>query len=187
MNVIPAIRAVPPSHYLAYLLSGGWRARRNRALKDAGYRCSRCPSKRDLEVHHLTYERLGGERDSDLAVLCAGCHRAEHLEHPEQTSFGVYLRLASEAVANDPFLLIADLAEDVKVACVKHKIPVIPERINSALAVVCGNRLRTPERPEVPRTPGPGPLSREEAYQTCCRLWTFFGITTSARVIKEIR
>lgn len=29
-----------------------------------------------LEVHHKTYERLGHERDEDLAALCWGCHDA---------------------------------------------------------------------------------------------------------------
>jgi hypothetical protein len=27
-------------------------------------------------LHHLTYERLGAELDSDVQVLCSTCHRA---------------------------------------------------------------------------------------------------------------
>jgi toxin-antitoxin system PIN domain toxin len=30
------------------------------------------------EVHHLTYERLGAERDGDPVALCAPCHRGAH-------------------------------------------------------------------------------------------------------------
>lgn len=39
-------------------------------------RCERCKKKsRRLEVHHLTYERLGRERDEDLQALCPSCHK----------------------------------------------------------------------------------------------------------------
>ena len=31
-----------------------------------------------LDVHHLTYERLGREKDEDLRVLCRACHGDEH-------------------------------------------------------------------------------------------------------------
>ena len=35
-----------------------------------------------LEVHHLTYERVGHEHPDDLIVLCPACHAAAHgLEH----------------------------------------------------------------------------------------------------------
>jgi len=33
---------------------------------------------RNLEVHHLTYDRLGDERMDDLEVLCPDCHRKAH-------------------------------------------------------------------------------------------------------------
>jgi hypothetical protein len=31
-----------------------------------------------VEVHHLTYERLGAELPGDLEAVCAPCHRAAH-------------------------------------------------------------------------------------------------------------
>jgi len=31
-----------------------------------------------LEVHHLSYRRLGNELLSDLIVLCVGCHKKQH-------------------------------------------------------------------------------------------------------------
>lgn len=37
-----------------------------------------------LEVHHLTYERLGCERYGDLIVLCSDCHRREHGLPPDE-------------------------------------------------------------------------------------------------------
>lgn len=31
-----------------------------------------------LQVHHLNYDRLGKELDSDLMALCESCHRTVH-------------------------------------------------------------------------------------------------------------
>lgn len=141
MDVSPAIRAVPPSHYQAYLNSPSWRLRRNTALKDSGWRCQRCPAKRNLQVHHRTYERLGAERDADLEVLCENCHRDEHLEHPEQTSIGLYLKIVSGLLGRRAYSSVTDLADDMKRECVRLKVPIDVLRINDAIAVVCGNRL----------------------------------------------
>lgn len=32
-----------------------------------------------LEIHHLTYDRVGNEKSSDLQVLCSKCHKLKHL------------------------------------------------------------------------------------------------------------
>lgn len=176
-DVHPPIRAgVPPSHYQVYLNSSEWRRTRSRALKRAGYQCFKCPSRRSLEVHHLTYERLGMERDADLEVLCVTCHRGEHLENPDRTSLGVYLKLASAAVQAEPFASIADIAEGIRIACAKLKIPARPERINSAIAVVVGNRLQTAPRVEVqaPRTE-PRAVTPAEARELLFRLSSALG------------
>ena len=53
---------------------------RNKALilkARAGWQCQECgraSSEMTLDVHHLTYERLGHERADDLIVLCRSCH-----------------------------------------------------------------------------------------------------------------
>lgn len=78
--------------YLAYIKSPAWRARREEALARAGGRCQyevedpaglnhipRCTRTRHLEVHHLTYARLGNELPEDLEVLCWFHHMTEHL------------------------------------------------------------------------------------------------------------
>ena len=176
VDVDPPIRAVPPSHYQVYLNSSEWRRTRNRALKRAGFQCSKCPARRSLEVHHLTYERLGCERDADIEVLCVTCHRGEHLANPDQTSLGVYLKLASVAVQAEPFASIADIAEAIRCACAEFKIPAKPERINSAIAVVIGNRLQTAPRVEVqtPRTE-PRAVTPAEAREVLFRLSAAFG------------
>ena len=69
--------------YEAYINSAKWRRRRQRAIERAGYRCEKCgvsAQEERLEVHHLTYERLGSERDEDLSVLCHACHAKADLE-----------------------------------------------------------------------------------------------------------
>jgi 5-methylcytosine-specific restriction endonuclease McrA len=69
------------SFYERHLRSKPWKALRERALRRAGSRCEspQCSSSVSIgvEVHHLTYERLGHERLSDVIVLCRPCHR-EH-------------------------------------------------------------------------------------------------------------
>ena len=65
--------------YAAYLRSPWWRARRAETIALRGGCCEVCwrPDVK-LEAHHLTYERLGAELDTDLAVLCRACHAAVH-------------------------------------------------------------------------------------------------------------
>ncbi len=64
--------------YRAVMASGGWRRRRRRAIGRAGRRCQRCGARGPLDVHHLTYARLGRERPGDLLAVCESCHRALH-------------------------------------------------------------------------------------------------------------
>lgn len=73
-----------------YLFSSHWREFRESVLKAQRERlgrniCERCPkdanekAESDLQVHHLTYERLGKERIEDVEILCRGCHDEIHL------------------------------------------------------------------------------------------------------------
>lgn len=61
-----------------YLRSRHWRTLRREKIADVGYKCQRCKTRERLDVHHLTYSRLGHERLSDLKVLCRACHQKEH-------------------------------------------------------------------------------------------------------------
>jgi len=88
--------------YEDYLLSSRWRLIRRQALVRARWRCQNpaCPDDAvrwltdteifemavpyRLEVHHLTYERLGRERPDDLLVLCERCHSLEHGREPTE-------------------------------------------------------------------------------------------------------
>lgn len=61
-----------------YLSSDHWLATAKDARARAGQQCQDCGKKTRLDVHHLTYARLGEELDADLMALCRTCHRARH-------------------------------------------------------------------------------------------------------------
>jgi hypothetical protein len=73
------LRAMP---YRQYLRTPEWRRTRAAALLRAGNGCSLdAKHTSGLEVHHSTYERLGAELTTDLAVLCHSCHQLHHKEY----------------------------------------------------------------------------------------------------------
>lgn len=65
--------------YDTYMQSLVWAGIRRRKLERSHYQCEQCGTSKRLEVHHLTYERFGGdERMTDLQVLCKPCHEKAH-------------------------------------------------------------------------------------------------------------
>jgi hypothetical protein len=62
--------------YAAYLQSGAWQVKRLQRLQLSGFRCSACRSTKELQVHHLTYERIFEEEMADLLPLCDRHHDA---------------------------------------------------------------------------------------------------------------
>jgi len=68
---------VHSSRYVEYLASLEWAMKRQAALERAGYECQSCGDTVDLQVHHLTYDRLGEEVPADLMVVCPPCHEKE--------------------------------------------------------------------------------------------------------------
>lgn len=64
--------------YALYLQSPIWKAKRLTILEDRGYKCENCQSRRSLQVHHLTYVRVGKELPEDLRLLCRNCHEKVH-------------------------------------------------------------------------------------------------------------
>lgn len=94
------------SEYAHYLRSSHWRRVRDRTRQRAGYACEACGSTDQLQVHHLTYERLGAEHDSDLQLLCQTCHQEAHDEWDpfaryEQAVVGACRGTASAVGAHD--------------------------------------------------------------------------------------
>lgn len=72
--------------YREYLRSPEWKAKRERALVLGAHRCCRCLQVGgELDVHHVSYERLFDEIDEDLEVLCRTCHEAEHAARRKAT------------------------------------------------------------------------------------------------------
>ena len=75
-----SVEVVPPHHFqprknrMWYIRTDHWKALRREARKRDGNRCVECGATERLEVHHLTYERIGRERLEDVVTLCQPCH-----------------------------------------------------------------------------------------------------------------
>ena len=65
--------------YQAYLQSIHWLMLRDKCLERDNHRCTKCASKLNVQVHHLTYRQSWYDTQiEDLTALCQACHRAEH-------------------------------------------------------------------------------------------------------------
>ena len=70
--------------YRAYLKSEHWRNFRTAYFAEHYCACSKCEtSEGAIQLHHLTYARIGMELFSDVVPVCAKCHRAHY--HTEIT------------------------------------------------------------------------------------------------------
>lgn len=67
--------------YESHMRSEKWQDLRRRVLKRAGGICEGCGERKAVQVHHLTYERLGDEMLFDLVAVCLACHEKIH-GHP---------------------------------------------------------------------------------------------------------
>jgi 5-methylcytosine-specific restriction endonuclease McrA len=65
-----------------YMRSQRWQDIRTKALERSGRTCEQCGRRQEdgykLDVHHITYIRLGGELMEDVQVLCYLCHGQLH-------------------------------------------------------------------------------------------------------------
>lgn len=61
--------------YKEYLQSDWWAKTRQKVIERAGNKCECCGRPFDLQVHHLSYEHLGFEREYELMCLCRNCHK----------------------------------------------------------------------------------------------------------------
>lgn len=77
--------------YKEYIKSPEWISRANKE-RTKNPSCSLCNSKGVLVVHHRTYVRLGKENDSDLVVLCKGCHSLFHSAYIYSGEVGHFIR-----------------------------------------------------------------------------------------------
>jgi 5-methylcytosine-specific restriction endonuclease McrA len=66
----PRLRLAPDSY----------RKLSRRVLAHDGWRCQRCGTSQNLEVHHVQPRSLlGGDTMENLISLCCRCHRQHHL------------------------------------------------------------------------------------------------------------
>jgi hypothetical protein len=66
--------------YSAYLKSKHWRLFK-KSFRNSKYcksKCFICSKEKGIQLHHLTYERIGKEVFTDVIELCKSCHRNVH-------------------------------------------------------------------------------------------------------------
>lgn len=65
--------------YLEYLNSKEWKNKKSKVINRAKAFCEGCgETNKPLEVHHLTYDRIGDELLTDLVAFCPDCHSKAH-------------------------------------------------------------------------------------------------------------
>lgn len=69
--------------YWQYLRSDHWNQVKRRFYRRLNHKhqCEACKSRKRLNLHHKTYERIGREKLSDLCLLCHSCHKRVHQEY----------------------------------------------------------------------------------------------------------
>lgn len=78
--------------YNQYITSAAWEAKKEERKKVDNYRCVCCGrseehTRRGLQVHHITYERLGRENVyTDLCTVCGSCHKKIHAYYNRKRS-----------------------------------------------------------------------------------------------------
>lgn len=71
------------AEYKRYISSPEWKQKEAERMEIDGYRCVMCGRSidhcRTLQVHHVTYKRLGHENAlTDLCTVCGSCHKKLH-------------------------------------------------------------------------------------------------------------
>jgi hypothetical protein len=176
--VIPRIRApraVAPVDVPRDSDTAAWRQRRNRALRQARWRCQACGTKRGVQVYPAPDPTRADAPPEALAVLCDPCAQQRPPAPPDGR---VYLKILATVLARTPVSTVANLVDAAKWACAAHRIPIDPPTFDRAVARVVenrGDRFREPLPAPTPRQPEPSPLSRDEAAALYAQL-------TAARV-----
>lgn len=65
-------------NYDQYLQSRHWQIVRWQFEQLVPKICVHCGNTKNLNIHHLTYERIGRELPNDLVYLCELCHKRWH-------------------------------------------------------------------------------------------------------------
>ena len=84
--MIETIDSPEKIRYYEYLESTEWKQTRAQRIEIDGHKCKICGTEYDLQVHHITYERVYNENVSnDLITLCNSCHHRLHEQLEEYT------------------------------------------------------------------------------------------------------
>lgn len=76
--------------YVKYIKSNEWKWKRRVLGRLRGYKCEICGvdcKESGWQVHHLTYERFGHEKFSDLMLVCPKCHRIMDAERKREAKW----------------------------------------------------------------------------------------------------
>lgn len=79
--------------YKEYMRSEAWEQKKQERMKIDGFRCVMCGRSidhcRSLQVHHVTYKRLGNENVlTDLCTVCGSCHKKIHNYYDRERGSG---------------------------------------------------------------------------------------------------
>lgn len=133
------LRELGYKDYDAYLRSPHWRQVKAR------YRCSDqpqdciCGETERLQVHHLTYERVGDERLKDLTLLCLPCHAMIH-ELERRGQIGLDFTGFVDAQRADRYAAVPRREEPVEpweAAHQEQEILAETKRVKAKLRVLC--------------------------------------------------
>ena len=64
--------------FYQYIKTQAWEEMRQKVFRRDGFQCVVCKEAKNLNVHHITYDNLGAEKESDLVTLCRDCHEKVH-------------------------------------------------------------------------------------------------------------
>lgn len=64
--------------YIGFMDSDEWKLRREQYFSRHKRQCRICDTTKNIQLHHLTYERVAREKDDDLVPLCYFHHQAYH-------------------------------------------------------------------------------------------------------------
>jgi len=111
--------------YNEYLRSPQWQHIRSKVIRREKGLCQGCGNAGGMEVHHLTYRRIGRELLCDLVLLCHGCHEVAHDREPHRDINPEQPPPASEGGINDASEAEQDeyLRERERSAMVRMNLP----------------------------------------------------------------
>ena len=157
-------------------------------LRQAKWRCERCQSKLNLQVHHTTYARLGMELDADLEALCRTCHEGHHIAEDARQHIALYITLAGDVLrmACQQELTYPDFVDLVKERCAACKLPYHTEKLARAVDIALKRRPGIQAPPQVQARLERGelvePPSRSEAESILRQLNIKIGLPTMPSV-----